>query len=177
VVLADLAEAQEEACSSVIDEDVKTVAVGLLLVIAGFTVFQAFFADRVVEPFSELGILGPNLKIGDYPRVLSVGAEFNLYLYLGNHMGSTQLYRVYVKLGDRGLNVSDTEPYLGRVLTYYDVALVDKQNVTLPVVLSVPEPGVNLRLVFEMHRYDLDAGGWVYHNRWNQLWLNVTSPQ
>ncbi len=46
-----------------IDEDLKTVVVGLLLVIAGFTVFQAFFSDRVVEPFSELGILGQHLFI------------------------------------------------------------------------------------------------------------------
>ena len=70
-----------------IDEDLKTVVVGLLLVVAGFTVFQAFFADRVVEPFSELGILGPNMKIGDYPRELAVGEEFDLFLYMGNHMG------------------------------------------------------------------------------------------
>jgi len=160
----------------VIDEDLKTVIVGVLLVIAGFTVFQAFFADRVVEPFSELGILGPNLKIGDYPRVLTVGEEFNLYLYLGNHMGSSQLYRVYVKLGDRSLNVSDSEPYGGRVIAYYEAALPDKSNMTIPVTLSLPEPGVNLRLVFEMHRYDVDADDWVYHNRWNQLWLNVTEP-
>ncbi len=157
-----------------IDEDLKTVAVGLLLVIAGFTVFQAFFADRVVEPFSELGILGPNLKIGDYPRELAVGEDFNLYLYVGNHMGSTQLYRVYVKLGSRDLNVSDTEPYPAPVLTSYDIALANKQNTTMPITLSIPESGTNLRLVFEMHRYNPELGSWEYHNRWNQLWLNVT---
>ena len=155
-----------------IDEDIKTVIVGLLLVTAGFTVFQAFFADRVVEPFSELGILGPNLKIGDYPRELVVGEEFDLYLYTGNHMGSVQMYRVYVKLGNRGLNVSDTEPYGAPVLTYYDNVLGDKANNTSPITLSIPETGVNKRLVFEMHRYE--EGEWVYHERWNQLWLNVT---
>ena len=51
-------------------------------------------------------------------------------------------------------------------------ALGDKQNVTLPITLSVPEPGVNSRLVFEMHRFE--DGEFVYHERWNQLWLNVT---
>ena len=157
-----------------IDEDLKTVAVGLLLVVAGFTVFQAFFADRVVEPFSELGVLGPNMKIGDYPRELVVGEGFDLYLYVGNHMGSTQLYRVYVKLGSRDLNVSDMEAYGAPVLTSYDVALADEHNTTIPMSLSVPGSGVNLRLVFEMHRYDEELGGWEYHNRWNQLWLNVT---
>jgi len=160
-----------------IDEDLKTVAVGLLLVVAGFTVFQAFFADRVVEPFSELGVLGPNMKIGDYPRELVVGEEFDLYLYVGNHMGSTQLYRVYVKLGSRDLNVSDTEAYAAPVLTSYDAALADEHNTTIPMSLSVPGSGVNLRLVFEMHRYDEELGGWEYHNRWNQLWLNVTETR
>lgn len=157
-----------------IDEDLKTVAVGLLLVVAGFTVFQAFFADRVVEPFSELGILGPNLKIGDYPRELEVGEPFDLYLYLGNHMGSTQLYRVYVKLGSRDVNVSDTVMYPVPVLTSYDYCLTDENNVTLPITLSIPEAGVNRRLVFEMHRYNPELGDWEYHQRWNQLWLNVT---
>ncbi|MBD3171179.1 DUF1616 domain-containing protein [Candidatus Bathyarchaeota archaeon] len=157
-----------------IDEDIKTVIVGLLLVIAGFTVFQAFFADRIVEPFSELGILGPEKKIGDYPRELDVGEEFDLYLYLGNHMGSVQYYRVYVKQGSRDLNVSDTEPYGAPVLTSYDKVLVDESNVTMPIVLSIPEPGLNTRLVFEMHRFNPDLGDWEYHERWNQLWLNVT---
>lgn len=158
-----------------IDEDIRTVLVGLLLVLAGFTVFQAFFADRVVEPFSELGILGPGMKIGDYPRELVVGEEFDLFLYLGNHMGSVEYYRVYVKLGDRGLNVSDTEPYAAPVLASYDAVLVDESNATIPISLSIPESGVNLRLVFEMHRFD--GLGFVYHERWNQLWLNVTEPQ
>lgn len=157
-----------------IDEDLKTVIVGLLLVMAGFTVFQAFFSDRVVEPFSELGILGPEMKIGDYPRELEVGEDFDLYLYLGNHMGSVEYYRVYVKLGSREVNVSDTEPYEAPVLTSYEAVLMDESNMTMPITLSIPESGVNKRLVFEMHRYSLGEHGFVYHERWNQLWLNVT---
>ena len=158
-----------------IDEDVRTILVGLLLILAGVTLFQAFFADRVVEPFSELGILGPEMKIGDYPRNLTVGEPFDLYLYLGNHMGSVQYYRVYVKLGDRGLNVSDTKPYPAPVLSTYEAVLVDGSNTTVPITLSVPEPGVNLRLVFEMHRFE--DSGFLYHERWNQLWLNVTETR
>lgn len=157
-----------------IDEDLRTVIVGLLLVIAGFTLFQAFFADRVVEPFSELGILGPELKIGDYPREVVVGEEFDLYLYLGNHMGSVEYYRVDVKLGSRDVNVSDSEPYSAPVLTSYEAVLLDESNTTIPITLSLPVSGVNKRLVFEMHRYDEAIGDFVYHERWNQLWLNVS---
>ena len=157
-----------------IDEDLRTVVAGLLLVMAGFTLFQAFFSDRVVEPFSELGVLGPEMKIGDYPRELVVGEEFDLYLYLGNHMGSVEYYRVLVKLGSREVNVSDTEPYDAPVLTGYEAVLLDESNMTMPIMLSVPEPGLNRRLVFEMHRYSLEEDAFVYHERWNQLWLNVT---
>lgn len=146
----------------------------MLLLLAGFTVFQYVYADRVVEPFSELGVLGPNMKIGDYPRQLQAGEEFDLYLYLGNHMGSAQYYRVMVKLGDRQLNISDTEPYPAPVLAVYDSVLGDQTNTTIPVTLSIPDPGVNRRLVFEMHRFDETSGEFMYHNRWNQLWLNVT---
>jgi uncharacterized membrane protein len=153
---------------------VKLVVISLLLAMAGFTLFSVVFANRVVEPFSELGILGPNLKIGDYPRELEVGEEFQLYLYLGNHEGRTMYYRILAKLGSREVNITDEEPLNAPILEGYERILMDGTNYTLPIAMSIPEEGLNQRLVFEMHVYDPGMEDFRYHERWTQLWLNVT---
>jgi uncharacterized membrane protein len=156
------------------DEKIQTA---ILVVLAAYGVLVAapvVLGDRVVEPFSELGLLGPEMKLGDYPRELLVGEGFDLFLYLGNHMGELSYYRVYAKLGDSGLNVSDSVPYGGRVVEEYEYVLVDEANVTLPISMSLGEAGLNRRLVFELHRFEGDS--FVYDGIWIQLWLNVTSP-
>ena len=155
----------------------ERIQVAILVVLAAYGVLVAapvVLGDRVVEPFSELGLLGPEMKLGDYPSEVMVGEEFDLYLYLGNHMGELSYYRVYAKLGDSGMNVSDSVPYGGVVVEDYEYVLVDDANVTLPISLSLGEAGVNKRLVFELHRFDGDD--FVYDGIWVQLWLNVTAP-
>ncbi len=131
--------------------------------------------NRTVEPFSELGILGPNLLLGDYPSTLLVGEEFDLYLYLGNHEGETSYYRVYVVLGDQSLNVSDIESYSGQLLDTYDHVLLDDTNYTRPITLAINEPGINRRLVFELRKFHDNS--FRYDGIWTQLWVNVTNPQ
>src|SRR5512138_1612711 len=92
------------------DDEIKIASIGLIVVMMGITVYPVLSAHRVVEPFSELGILGPNGKLGDYPSELAVGEPISLFLYVGNQEGSAQYYRVDVKLGGREQNVSDTAP-------------------------------------------------------------------
>ena len=142
----------------------------------GVAVYPVLSASRIVEPFSELGILGPNMKLGDYSREVRIGERMDLYLYVGNHEGTVQYYRVLVKLGDQSMNVSDTDPLDAPVLASYEMILLNESNSTTPITLSVNKPGLNQRLVFELHRLDTASQVFVYHQRWNQLWLNVTAP-
>ena len=157
-----------------IDEEVKIVALALIAVMAGIAVYPVLSANRIVEPFSELGVLGPNGKLGDYPRLVEVGEPISLFLYVGNEEGRAEYYQVQVKLGSQAQNVSDATPLDAPILAKYDIVLMSGQNVTRPVTLSLPQPGINLRLVFEMHIYDGDSGGLVYNYRWVQLWMNAT---
>jgi uncharacterized membrane protein len=159
-----------------IDEKIQAALIAGLLAYAALTVAPIILGDRVVEPFSELGILGPNMKLGDYPREVEAGQAMSLYLYLGNHEGSPTYYQVHVKLGDRAMNISDAEPYPGAVVSSYRHVLGDGSNYTRPIVISVNDPGLNRRLVFELQKYDPDARGFVYGGVWAQLWLNVTEP-
>ncbi|MBO3754897.1 MAG: DUF1616 domain-containing protein, partial [Candidatus Brockarchaeota archaeon] len=139
-----------------------------------FTASQAFFAGRTVEPFSELAILGPRMKIADYPREVVAGESFKLYLYVGNHEGRVMYYAVLVKLGNRTTEINETQPMNAPVIARYEVVLQNGGNFTRPITLSIGEPGLNYRLVFELWIYDEVSDGFKYHGRWCQLWLNAT---
>lgn len=157
-----------------IDEEVTAVVLAIIVVAGTFAASQALLAGRVVEPFSELGLLGPKMKIGDYPKAVLANDTFKLYLYVGNHEGRVMYYVVLAKLGDRATFINETVPADAPVIATYEVILPHGHNVTVPVELSIPEPKVNARLIFEM--WVLDGGELKYHGRWVQLWVNVTAP-
>jgi uncharacterized membrane protein len=159
-----------------IDDEVKAVALILIGVMAAVAVYPILAESRIVEPFSELGVLGPNGKLGDYPREISAGESFSLFLYVGNHEGRSEYYRVLVKLGNQNSNVSDAVALDAPVVASWDLLLPNESNSTIPITLSAPGVGFNQRLVFELHRFEPEAEVFVYHQRWNQIWMNVTAP-
>jgi len=152
------------------------VVLAVIVVVGAFTVSQPFLASQVGEPFSELAVLGPEMKIGGYPKEVVVGENFTLYLYVGNHKGKVMYYAVLVKLGDRTTLINETEPMDVPVIARYEVVLPHDGNWTRPITLSLGEPGLNLRLVFELWVYDGGLHDFIYDVRWCQLWLNVTMP-
>jgi uncharacterized membrane protein len=160
----------------VIDDQVVGAVLAVILAVGVFSVSQPLLAGRVSEAFSELAVLGPGQKIGDYPRSLLVGEAFTLYLYVGNHEGRSAYYRVYVKLGDRSGVVDENTSLAVEPMAFYDVVLEDNQTWLRPVTLSIGREGVDLRLVFELWMYRPELGSFTYDGRWLQLWLNVTRP-
>jgi uncharacterized membrane protein len=158
-----------------IDDELKMIALALIGVMSVATVYPILASHRPIEPFSEIGILGPNGKMEDYPKEVTVGQSFNLIIYISNHEGRAEYYRVLAKVGDKGSNVTNTTPLNTAPLASWDVVLMNEQNRTLPVTLSLSEVGVNTRLIFELHFFDVDLNSFAYHQRWTQLWLNVTA--
>jgi len=158
----------------ILDEKITYSLIALILALGSLTAIPPIIPERVVEPFSELGVLGPKMKLGDYPSEVSVGESFDLFLYVGNQEGRVLYYRTLIKVGGLETNVSDTEPFEGRLLDSVDLVLADGQNRTTPITLSLSETGVNRRVVFELYMYDRVGDGFVYSGEWLQLWLNVT---
>ena len=158
-----------------LDDEVVAVLLALIIVGGVFALAQVL-RPKVVEPFSAIGLLGPKRKIGDYPRTVVAGEPFKLYLFVDNHEGKVMWYLIYVKLGNRSTLINSTMPARAPILTSYELILPDGYNATLPVTLSVPEPGRNLRLIFELWAVNATSGEPVYWGRWLQLWLNVTAP-
>jgi len=52
------------------------------------------------EQFSELYLLGPNQTAANYPSNIAVGQNYSVYVGVGNQLGSSAYYVLYVKLGN-----------------------------------------------------------------------------
>jgi hypothetical protein len=50
--------------------------------------------------FSELYLLGPNNMAENYPSNIAVGQNYSVYVGVGNQLGSSAYYVLYVKLGN-----------------------------------------------------------------------------
>jgi len=162
--------------SWILNEEVLAVLAAIVIVASVIAGVQAFNAGRVVEPFSELGLLGPGRKIGDYPREVVAGLPFTLNIYVGNHEGKTAYYKVLVKVGDNSSLINESTPLSAEPITEVRAVLTHNSSQTIPVNITLYEPATRLRLVFEMWVFNETAGLFSYHGRWNQLWLNVTKP-
>jgi uncharacterized membrane protein len=160
--------------SWILDEEVLAVLTAIIIVVGVFAGAQALSIGRVVEPFSELGLLGPSGKIGGYPREAVAGMPILLNVYVGNHEGRTMYYRILVKVGDKSSTINSSIPLSAEPLTDIRVILGHNSSRIIPVNITLYEPTVNARLILEMWVYDEAAGGFKYHGRWNQLWINVT---
>jgi uncharacterized membrane protein len=53
------------------------------------------------EQFSELYLLGPNNMAENYPFNIAVGQNYSVYVGVGNQLGSSAYYVLYVKLGNQ----------------------------------------------------------------------------
>jgi len=160
----------------IIDDEVAAVLLAIAIVASVFAIAQILLSTRVVEPFSELGLLGPRAKIGDYPKEVLVGEKFKLYVYVGNHEGRTTYYKLLVKLGNASTFVNSSVPADAPVIKTLEVILVNNATWLYPLVLSINETGINYKLIIEMWVYDPEIDDFKYHGRWVHLWLNVTKP-
>jgi len=160
--------------SWVLDDEVLAVLTAIVLVSSIVAGVQVLYAGRVVEPFSELAILGPEGKIGNYPKEVVAGSPFTLVVYVGDREGRAVYYKVLVKLGDRSSIVNETTPLMAEPITELRAVLSHNSSTTLLINLTLCEPGTRLKLVFELWTFDEATREFKYRGIWNQLWLNVT---
>jgi len=156
------------------DKEVGTVALVLIAILAVFVAVQPLLSSSN-EPFSELGVLGPNQTIGGYPTNVTVGQQISLYGYVGNHEGAVTYYDMLVKLGNNSTQISNSTFADAPILASYFHVLGDNQSWTFPVDLSLNQSGTDQRLIFELWSYNETTSAFSYTGLWNQLWINVTS--
>jgi len=154
-------------------EHICAAILAIMLITSAFTAYQFFLGRRISEPFSELGILGPGMKLADYPKEVVAGETVHLYVYVGNHMGKPMYYVVMVKLGDNEttVNPAPVQPFMK-----LERVLLHDENWTTPINITLTKPGLNQRIIFELWIYNETSGQIQYHERWCQIWVNVTAP-
>jgi len=158
------------------DKETAGIALALVTVLAVFAAIQPLLPANN-EPFSELGVLGPNQTIGGYPASVSAGSPFLLYGYIGNHEGASSFYQLLVKVGNQTTQVSNSTYASAPVIFTYSHVLGNNQSTIFPLNLTLSDQGTNVRLIFELWSYNVTSSSYGYTGLWNQLLLNVTSPQ
>jgi uncharacterized membrane protein len=158
-----------------IDDEIKIISIAMIFAMGVITVYPIFSTIVIIEPHSEIGVLGPNGKIGEYPTNIKTGDPIRLFIYVGNNEGRAQYYRIIVQLVPTiSINNSNNTKMVNvqTIDTFY-LFLMSGQNNTIPINFSISQPNNSTRLTFELYTYNLEAQNFVYRNR-NQLWLNVT---
>ncbi|MEM2253611.1 MAG: DUF1616 domain-containing protein [Desulfurococcaceae archaeon] len=160
----------------IIDEEVFAVMLAIS-VVASTVGIAVVLRPETVEPFTAIGLLNEDCRIGDYPTAASNNSFLNLCIFVLNHMGKPVYYRVIYKIGDRETIPTNTTPSLREpVLTWMGV-LGDKQNTTKPIEVPVytlePLPST-VALIFELWLYDTELAQWIYTGRWVHLYMNIT---
>lgn len=164
-----------EGKESLNDRKVVGVALAVILGMAALPFLQVYLTPRTSEAFSELGVLGPQMRFADYPTSVLVDQNFTLFILVINHEGRVAYYRVYVKVGDRSSVISEKNSLNVPPITSYERILADNGTWIQPTELRITEPGAQTRLVFELWIYDPTVNDFGYSGLWSQLWLNVTS--
>lgn len=156
------------------DKETGSVALVLVTILLVFVALQPIIPPST-EKFSELGVLGPNQTIGDYPTNVTVGQEISLYGFIANHEGAITYYSLVVKLGNNGTIVSNSTSAVAPVVASYFHVLDNNESWTFPIGMSVNQTGNNQRLIFELWAFNDSTSSFSYIGLWNQLWINVTS--
>jgi uncharacterized membrane protein len=79
------------------------VTLGLALIVASPMLAMVVSFGVSSERFSEFWLLGPNHVAEDFPFNVSAGEVYSVFVGVGNHMGSSEYYKVYVKFGNSSL--------------------------------------------------------------------------
>jgi len=88
-----------------------------------------FVPFYVKESFSELSILGPTHMAKVYPFNVSVNSEESLFVTVGNHMGESAYYVVYVKFRNQTQSFpNNTMPSSFAPLYEFRVFLLDGEK-------------------------------------------------
>lgn len=117
------------------------VTLALILVAASPTLgFVLTFPSG--ERFSELWILGPSHMAEDYPSSIRANETYDVFVGIGNHMGSSCYYAVYMKFRNQTEpmpNSTAGTPSSLPALYEYRVFIRDGETWEAPLTFSFPQ--------------------------------------
>jgi uncharacterized membrane protein len=98
------------------------------------------------EQFSELYLLGPDNMAANYPFNIAAGQNYSVYVGVGNHLGSSAYYVLYVKFGnqtDQMPNATPGTPSILQPLYEYRFSIQDSMNWESPLTFSASNASIS----------------------------------
>ena len=148
------------------DEEVLAVVAAVAVVGVALTA-SLLLGPAVREPFSAIGLLGPERRIGGYPSEVAAGAPVSLHVYVYNHMGAPVWFVVYVKVS----NSTGEPPLPERPVVTLQRLLLHNESWIAPFTVALNSTG-RQRVVAELWAV-YPNGTLAYTGRYVQLWVNV----
>jgi len=166
---------------------------GLVLIVALPTVSMVVSIPSGAERFSELWVLGPTRIAEGYPFNVRVGEQYRLFVGVGNHLGCSAYYVVYVKFRNQTQPLPDAlnaVPSPLPPLYEFQAFVLDSETWEAPLSFTflnvsrlenssfVSELSIN-DVVFSVNcpsKWDLENSGF-YYQLFFELWLYDTSLQ
>jgi uncharacterized membrane protein len=155
-------------------EQLCAIILAITVVIAFISVSGYLPLSTSSEKFSELGILGPNMQLGDYPSKVVASETIQLYGYVGNQMGQPMYYTVKTLLGNNQTAINPATN--ATTIQEYSQVIPNNGTWTFPISITLNQAGDNQRIIFELYSYNQTTHLSQYEQRWGQIWVNVTSP-
>lgn len=159
-----------------LDDEVFAVLTAIVIVASAVAIAMVVREGYVAEPFSAIGLLDENCRIGEYPRFVRENSTVNLCLFIYNHEGKPIYWKVVYKIGSNRTLPTNTTPSPEPVLREWRGLLNHGSNTTFKIEVGIPRLQVNVTrvtLIFELWSYDVEAKTWRYTGRWVHLHVNV----
>jgi len=159
-----------------LDDEVFAVLTAIVVVASVFSAAMLIREGYVAEPFTAIGLLNENCRIGEYPGYVRSNSTVTLCLYVYNHEGKPLYWKVVYRLGSNKTLPTNTTPSPEPAIQEWRGVLGHRQNSTFKVVVRIPEIPLNttrVTLIFELWAYDVNLHTWVYTGRWVHLHVNV----
>ena len=148
----------------------------VIIFILGLGVSYNYFdAHAVNSPYSEMALLGPNETLSNYPRNVTAGQNFTLYLHVGDYEGHLMYYKIVQVVGNLSTVVNQTSTIQSPPIATYSFILANNETALRQLTLNLPTQSPFVKVAFEMFVYSVSDQSFVYYGQWNQIVLNVTA--
>jgi hypothetical protein len=163
----------------------------LLAALPAASVLVAFRTTR--ERFSELWLLGPDHMAENYAFNVAVGESGTMYLGIGNHMGSSTYYAVYVKfrnqtqpLPDETTSTPSSRPSLYEIRTFIQDGKTWEKLMTFSILEASQSGNTSFvnRLAIDNRSTSTDSStSWdperagFYYQLFFELWIYDTATK
>jgi hypothetical protein len=158
----------------VLDEEVFAVILALSIVASALGMVLTLRPGNP-EPFTAIGLLNEECKIGGYPATAVNGSGIRLCISVANHLGHPAYFKVVYKLATNETLPNSASPSPEQAVMEWRVVLGDGEEklflITVPIYTLRGE--YHVVLVFELWVYNTSGGGWSYTGRWNHHHISV----